>query len=252
MRKKENSLNVATSWTEHLGERLRYIRELAGVTQVELAARMQMGQTALSHLEQRPDMLVSTMRNYLEALGASLRIDANLAKGQSRPAGLSSTQSDQTILPLLGDWPRRQGCDVVLSVKPQYSGKIVKGEKTVELRRRFPAHIGAGSLVIIYETSPTRAITGMAEIADVLTGSVSAIWKEYGREACIERRDFEDYFAGKKDGFAIKLRGARQLSRKLALEELRERFSFEPPQSFLYASPDLREALSREYSKVPH
>jgi predicted transcriptional regulator len=94
------------------------------------------------------------------------------------------------------------------------------------------------------------AIIGVAKIDAVFTGSTDAIWKGFSREACIRRRDFDNYFAGKKDGFAIKLRGARQLSRALELKELRDRFSFEPPQSFLYAPLGLREALSHEFSKI--
>lgn len=251
MSKKDKPLGFTRASAGHIGERLRHIRQFAGVTQVELAARLKIGQTALSHLERRPDMLVSTLQGYLEAVGASLRIDATLGETEDyRAAGLSSTQGEQLSLPILGDLPARASRDVVLSVKPEYSGKIVKGEKTVELRRRFPTSVGAGAIVLFYETSPTRAITGVAEIADVFTGSTNAIWKEFSKQACIARRDFDSYFAGTKNGFAIKLRGARRLPRALELKELRERFSFAPPQSFLYAPPQLREALSHECSKI--
>ncbi|HTN59960.1 MAG TPA: helix-turn-helix domain-containing protein [Devosia sp.] len=251
MSKRDNLLDMARLRTGHLGQRLRHIRKLAGITQVELAVRLKIGQTALSRLEQRPDMLVSTMRGYLEAVGADVRIDAILGEPDGyRAAGLSSTQGEQLLLPMLGDWPIIERRDLVLSVKPEYSGKIVKGEKTIELRRRFPTKVSAGTLVMIYETSPTRAIIGVAEIADVLTGSTSAIWKQFSHQACIGRSNFDSYFAGTKDGFAIRLRGARRLSRALGLQELRERFSFEPPQSFLYATPELREALSHECSKI--
>lgn len=251
MGKKDNPLDAARVLAGHLGQRLRHIRKLAGVTQVELAERLKIGQAALSRLEKRPDMLVSTMRGYLEAVGADVRIDAMLGEADIfRAAGLSSTQSEQLPLPILGDWSVAERRDVVLSIKPEYSGKIVKGEKTIELRRRFPTKVGTGTLVMIYETSPTRAITGVAEIADVITGSTSAIWKQFSHQACIERSDFDSYFAGTKHGFAIRLRGARRLSRVLELQELRERFSFEPPQSFLYAPPELREALSHECSKI--
>ena len=62
--------------------------------------------------------------------------------------------------------------------------------------------------------------------------------------------DFDAYFEGTKEGVAIKLRGARRLTKALELKELRERFSFAPPQSFIYAPPRLREALSNECSKL--
>jgi predicted transcriptional regulator/DNA-binding XRE family transcriptional regulator len=244
------SLDFARTWSGHIGERLRHIRKLAGVTQAELAARLNIGQTALSKLEKRPDILISTMTDYLQAVGAGVRIDAVLGGSTDLIKGLNSTQGDQLLLPILGDLPETKRRDVVLSIKPEYSGKIVTGEKTVELRRRFPSNVKAGTMVLIYETSPTRALTGVAEIEDVVTGNTSAIWKQFSNEACIGRSDFDAYFAGTKNGFAIKLRGARRLSRVLELQELREKFSFEPPQSFLYAPPELREALSHECSKV--
>lgn len=237
------------SWNGHLGQRLRHFRLLTGISQIELANRLKMDQGALSRMERRSDMLISTVCHYLEALGASFRLDALLPE-TPKTTGLASRTGEQFFLPLIGDLPTLPPRDVVLSVKPQYSGKIVKGEKTVELRRRFPAHLGAGTLVLIYETSPTRALTGVAEIADILTGPPNLIWKEFSDQACIARKDFDDYFDGTKKGVAIKLRGARRLTRALELKELRERFSFAPPQSFLYASPQLREALSHECSKI--
>ncbi|MDE2110425.1 MAG: helix-turn-helix domain-containing protein [Alphaproteobacteria bacterium] len=237
----------------HVGERLRRLRKIAGVTQSELADRLRIGQTALSRLEKRADILVSTLCQYVEALGAKVRIDAilrdNLA--QKFEAGVRSRlYNDQLLLPIIGAKSNPERRDLVLSIKPKYSGKIVKGEKTVELRRRFPSTVQPGTIVLIYETSPTRALTGVAEIADVIEGPTNAIWKQFSDQMGIERDDFDDYFAGTRNGFAIKLRGARRLSRILELQELRDRFSFEPPQSFLYAPPELREALSHECSKI--
>ena len=208
-----------------------------------------MDQGALSRLERRSDMLISTVCHYLDALGVGFRIDA-LMPESLKASGLASRNGDQPSLPLLGNLPAPPSRDVVLSIKPQYSGKIVNGQKTVELRRRFSAQVGTGTLVLIYETSPTSALTGVAEIADVLTGPPNIIWKEFAGEACITRKDFDDYFAGTKHGVAIKLRGARRLTRALELKELRERFSFAPPQSFIYAPAQLRKALSNECSKV--
>lgn len=180
-------------------------------------------------------------------MGASFRIEAFLPQSEKAP-GLASRAGEQLPLPLLGELPPPR--DLVLSIRPEYSGKIVTGEKTIELRRRFPTSVSIGTLVLIYETSPTRALTGIAEIEDVLTGPKHLIWKQFANEACIEKKDFDAYFEGAKEGVAIKLRGARRLTRVLDLKELRERFDFAPPQSFLYAPPRLREALSHECSKI--
>lgn len=49
---------------------LAEIRRAAGVTQVEVAARLGMTQSSVSQLEARDDVLLSTLAAYLAALGA--------------------------------------------------------------------------------------------------------------------------------------------------------------------------------------
>lgn len=50
---------------------LAAIRQAANLTQVELASRMGIKQSAVSTLEGRQDLLLSTLANYLAAAGAS-------------------------------------------------------------------------------------------------------------------------------------------------------------------------------------
>src|SRR5208283_2347112 len=50
--------------------RLRAMREAAGKTQVEVGAAPGSDQAEMSKLERRPDMMLSTLRRYAEALGA--------------------------------------------------------------------------------------------------------------------------------------------------------------------------------------
>ncbi|THG40696.1 helix-turn-helix domain-containing protein [Sphingomonas olei] len=241
-----------------MGQRLREIRQLAGLTQAQVAERLEIGQTAVSKLESRRDLHVSKLREYLAAMGATLRIgahfvDAAFMVNNLREADFRYEQVDenQLILPILGDDQLPPHRDVVFSIKPEYSRKIASGEKTIELRRRFPMSVPAGTTALIYETSPTRALAGIAEIGEVHRCAPQEIWTTFGERACITRKDFDSYFAGVDRAFAIELRHARRLARPLELSELRERFSFEPPQSFLYATPKLREALLNECAKIP-
>jgi len=53
---------------------LAALRRAMGITQVQLAARMEMSQSDLSKFERRPDVRLSTLRAYFEALGGSVRI----------------------------------------------------------------------------------------------------------------------------------------------------------------------------------
>lgn len=68
---------------------LRVVRRLTGLTQVELAANLGVGQAQVSKIERQTDMLLSTLAAYLEALGvhAELLIEV---KGQSLTFSVTS------------------------------------------------------------------------------------------------------------------------------------------------------------------
>jgi predicted transcriptional regulator len=205
-----------------------------------------MGQGVLSRLEHRADIQFSTLRQYVEALGASLCIDAELGGGKSlnifKTLNSSKYSDKQLLLPeILDSEPVR---DIVLSIKPQYSSMIMKGRKTVELRRRFPEKLPTGTLAIIYSTTPEQAIIGTASIKSVHKKPISSIWSQYSKKACIGKNEFDNYFAGLDEGYVLQFENVCSLDRALSLSELRQRFSFKPPQSFFYAKLCFREALA--------
>jgi predicted transcriptional regulator/DNA-binding XRE family transcriptional regulator len=241
-----------------VGRSLKALRELVGLTQIEMAARLKVGQAAISKIEHRGDVQISSLQKYVDALGARLRIDAtfppggNVASLLTNAFDVETSDENQLVLPIFGDEVFRSHRDVVLSIRPQYSEKIIQGKKTIELRRRFPVSAPRGTLAYIYSTSPVRAIVGRAEIVDVVKMPISDIWKNFSDMAFIKKKDFDDYFSDVTEGFALKFANAKALPRPLDLMELRQRFGFEPPQSFLYANPVLRKALQDEYSDVPN
>jgi transcriptional regulator with XRE-family HTH domain len=57
---------------------LTQIRREAGVTQAEMAARLDITQGSVSQLERRGDVLLSTLSQYLAALGAEARITVTI------------------------------------------------------------------------------------------------------------------------------------------------------------------------------
>ena len=113
---------------------------------------------------------------------------------------------DQLVFPIFEEELFRPARDVVLSVRPQYSEKIIAGMKKVELRRRFPMSAPRGAMAYIYSTSPVRAMVGSAEIAAVQKMPISDIWEKLGKLAHIERDDFDEYFSGLKDLDQTRLR----------------------------------------------
>ena len=239
-----------------LGRRLSELRTLAGLTQTQMAKRLGMTQGAISGLEAREDIYVSTLRKYVEALGASLHIDARFNSASTMVSTISDVfdvefgSDDQFVLPLYEDDRHRNQRDFVLSIRPEFSEQIIDGRKTVELRRRFPLHVPDGTLAFIYTTSPRRALTGIARISHVKKMPKEEIWETFSHTAGIDRKGFDSYFSGLDLGFSIVFSKAKKLSRSLELDELREKFHFQPPQSFLYAKPIFRELLKHDCSDL--
>ncbi len=92
MRKKEDTVDEDTPEVEltsgrfvyvgrgpqarRVSEVMRHLRKTIGRTQQELADAVGIAQSELSRMEQRQDLLLSTLRRYVEGLGASLEICA--------------------------------------------------------------------------------------------------------------------------------------------------------------------------------
>lgn len=55
---------------------LKDLREAAQQTQAQMAATLGVGQDTISRLEKRSDMLLSTLRHYVESMGGKLNLVA--------------------------------------------------------------------------------------------------------------------------------------------------------------------------------
>jgi len=62
---------------------LRELRALLGLTQVDVAQRLGIGQAAVSRLEHRDDITLGSLQRYVEALGAGLDIRVLMPAGES-------------------------------------------------------------------------------------------------------------------------------------------------------------------------
>lgn len=91
---------------------------------------------------------------------------------------------------------------ILLSIQPRHVSRIMRGEKTVEVRTRFSSK-WRGSRAAMYSTSPTRAIVGHARIADVVQGDPEGIWKAYSEAVGCSREEFMRYANGAKHVYAI-------------------------------------------------
>lgn len=76
--------------------RLKQLRERWGISQQELAKILNVSQPAVSKLENQPDVMLSTLRQYVESLGGNLEI---LATFPDRPTvRLDITENEKSLL----------------------------------------------------------------------------------------------------------------------------------------------------------
>ena len=85
---------------------------------------------------------------------------------------------------------------VLLSVRPRFADALLDGTKTVEMRRR-PMRLHAGTLCLLYSSSPTRALTGALSVAGVDHGTPDELWRRHGPRTAVTRDEYDDYLDGR-------------------------------------------------------
>lgn len=123
-----------------------------------------------------------------------------------------------------------------ISVKPKYADAILDGTKTVELRRTRP-NLPDGSLVILYSSTPTRAVVGWAQLTGVRVGTPIEIWDKYGTAAAIDELAYDAYFDGTDQAFALELHSVVAVE-PIPLDVIRS-IGIQPPQSWRYVPADV-------------
>ena len=79
----ERRLRVDVMKRELLAERpLHELRRTRALTQRDMAKTLKVNQPAVSKLEQRADVYVSSLRSYIEAVGGELKIVAEFPDGE--------------------------------------------------------------------------------------------------------------------------------------------------------------------------
>jgi len=127
---------------------------------------------------------------------------------------------------------------LLLSLHPRHACNIFAGIKTIELRRIRPK-LSAGDMIVVYTSSPIKAISGWCTARSVLEGPPEAIWRQTRHACAISKTEFDEYFRGAARSFAINLTNPTRLSRSVSLETLRLAFpGFSPPQSYHYISDE--------------
>lgn len=111
---------------------------------------------------------------------------------------------------------------------------ILRGEKTVELRRRAP-RCSTDFWIALYATAPERAMIGVVRARQVLVSTPAGLWDEV-REACgLEHEEYMSYYEGASRAVGLRLSDPISLMEAIPLDRLRLRWpEFRPPRSFAY------------------
>jgi predicted transcriptional regulator len=118
----------------------------------------------------------------------------------------------------------------VFAIKPIYANAIISGEKTVEFRRNgAPSNI---THMVVYSTSPDKKVLGICDVTKCITASPQSLWRRFGSNGRISRKDFFIYFEGVSSGKCYLLKKTKKFIRPILLKSC---WSFsKSPQSFVY------------------
>ena len=132
---------------------------------------------------------------------------------------------------------------IFLSVRPEFAAKILSRTKTVEFRRTRPK-AKEGQPVVVYASSPTMAIVGIATVVRIDTASPSRLWGLFRGAGGISRARYREYFKDAREAHAITLADAEPLRELVGLAGIRDVIPhFQPPQAFNYMEIELVVAL---------
>ncbi|NPA96009.1 MAG: hypothetical protein GXO32_00220 [Crenarchaeota archaeon] len=143
---------------------------------------------------------------------------------------------------------------IVMSFKPIYAEQILRGMKDCEIRTYF-GPIEPGEEILVYESTPVKAFTGLFSVREVFVGWASEAI-EWLRQCCElfdeeNWRFVEQHYVGSRRRLvviAIERGSARRLPRAVPLAEVRRYIpGYRPPIS--YARDDRVFSLVLELSR---
>ena len=137
------------------------------------------------------------------------------------------------------------GRQVVMSVPPSLRRSDHGRPQKVEFRKRPLA--GDVTVVWVYATAPVQRVVGYFEVGATFIATPTDLWREFADVGCIDRGDFDRYYAGSSIGAGIRIRNVIRLDVPAPISELLP--SGVPPQSFTYVTPIRTSAGMRRRQK---
>lgn len=120
-------------------------------------------------------------------------------------------------------------CAILLSINPQYVERIMCGKKKFEFRKNVCKR--NVDKIVIYSTSPVMKVVGEAEVEEVLVDEPQKIWNVTEEYSGVEREFFDEYYEGREQAVAYKLKSVVEYDKPKMLNEYGIKSA---PQSFCY------------------
>lgn len=120
-------------------------------------------------------------------------------------------------------------CTILLSIKPEYTNRILEGSKKFEFRRSVAKR--KVDRILIYSTAPEMKVVAMVEVIGVMKDSPKRLWEKTRTHAGISRPKFMDYYANRSVAYAYQLGELQKFDTPKTLAEYGISVA---PQSFVY------------------
>lgn len=139
---------------------------------------------------------------------------------------------------------------VLISIRPPYANLILSGHKKIELRRKIPANLKTGSVVVVYSTSPQKEIIGAFTVKGIIKADINKLWNKTKRYSYINFENFMNYFSGMEYGYGIEVDETWRFKEPINLDYIKKKSdNFVVPQSYRYLSYTDSLLIDKDFSK---
>ncbi|MCD8032041.1 MAG: ASCH domain-containing protein [Bacteroides sp.] len=122
-----------------------------------------------------------------------------------------------------------------ISVKPEFANKIIKKEKTIELRKMKP-DVKMGDYIIIYASAPSKSVIGYGVIKQIIEKEPRKMWEDHFASLGIDKEQYFEYYNNKNKAIGIEIDEIKEIN-PISLDNLRKIDpDFHPPQIYKYVS----------------
>ena len=122
----------------------------------------------------------------------------------------------------------------ILSIKPEFSSKILAGLKDIELRHTT-LNLKKGDIVIVYESAPKQTISFWFRVKKIEILPINEMWNKYNNSLGIDLEDYNAYFKGSEKALGLHIGELNQLSPPIPLAKIKKLVpDFVPPQGIIW------------------